>query len=544
MPTLKIDGQEVTAPPGATILQAAAQLGIEIPTFCYHPGLSVAANCRMCLCDTNKSPKPVPSCHAQVMDGMEVQTQSDRIVRTRKAVLEFILLNHPVDCPICDQAGECVLQDHYFKYSAEPSRLVHRKNHKAKAKVLGPDIMLDAERCILCTRCVRFCDEVAKEPQLDVVNRGEHSEITTFPGKVLDNPYAGNVVDICPVGALTSRDFRFRTRVWMLQSERSVCPECARGCSIRVDTFENVPRRYKPVHNPEVNQWWMCDDGRKSYARWLETRMEGPTLVADGKRFATNTQRVLDDAARALGAAPKARVALVVTPWLTNEDAYVVAKLAAGPLAGARVYMGGRQPGIEDAILRRADRNPNRLGVETILAGLGVQVLPLDAYRAAGVDAVVVFGDQIEAGASTLSEIVQAPTRVVVGLFKNVWWDLATHFLPARTHVEKDGTYTNFEGIVQHVRRAVTAASTCKSEGWYALKLGQALGLALDFATPAAIFAALAGSAVVAGGKPNPFAGLDHGALGDFGARLGSGAPAAPAAPAAVGEAAAVGGAR
>ena len=512
MPTLKIDGREVTVDPGTTILQAAETLGIDVPTFCYHPGLSIAANCRMCLVDSNKSPKPVPACHATVMDGMEVQTQSDRIKKTRKAVLEFILLNHPVDCPICDQAGECVLQDHYFKYSAQPSRLFHRKQHKSKAKVLGPDIILDAERCILCTRCVRFCDEVAKEPQLDVVNRGEHSEITTFPGKQLDNPYSGNTVDICPVGALTSRDFRFKTRVWMLQSERSVCPECSRGCNIRVDTFENTVRRIKPAYNQHVNKWWMSDTGRLAYHRYQENRMEGPTVIEGGRRFATSTQRALDAAARALSTGTKA---FVLTPWLTNEDAFVFAKLleAGGPLVGAKVYVGGRGPGVEDDILRKADKNPNSRGLATILAAKGIKTQPLSTFTA-NVQTVVVLGDDHHVGTDILDAIESVPNRIVMGAFKNDLWDLATVFLPTRTHFEKDGSYTNFEGRVQRIRRATTAAATSKSEGWYGLKIGQALGLSLDLQTPQAIFRALASEVA-------DFAGLSLDGLGDLGLVVG-----------------------
>jgi len=533
MPTLKIDGREVTVDPGTTILQAAETLGIEVPTFCYHPGLTVAANCRMCLVDSNKSPKPVPACHATVMDGMEVQTASERIKRTRKAVLEFILLNHPVDCPICDQAGECVLQDHYFRYSAQPSRLFHRKQHKSKAKVLGPDVILDAERCILCTRCVRFCDEVAKESQLDVVNRGEHSEITTFPGKQLDNPYAGNTVDICPVGALTSRDFRFKTRVWMLQSERSVCPECSRGCNVRVDTFENVVRRVKPAHNPLVNKYWMSDAGRLAYRNYLEGRMEGPTLIEPNgqtpRRFATATQKALDAAARALSGA-RSGIAVVLTPWLTNEDAFVYAKLleAGGPLHGAQVYRGGRGPGFEDAILLRADKNPNRVGLMTILAAKGITAQPLASFKAAGVTTVVVLGDNHEVGEDTLQALASVPNRIVIGAFKNAFWDLATIFLPGRIHWEKDGSFTNFEGQVQRIRRAQTAAATCKSEGWYGLKLGQALGLPLDLGTPQAIFRALASE--VPG-----FAGMGLDSLGEHGVRLGAGLPAVPATSSALG---------
>lgn len=519
MPTLKIDGREVTVEPGRTILQAAEVLGIEIPTFCYHPGLSIAANCRMCLVDITKDPakpqKLVPACHAQVGDGMEVSTQNDRVQKTRKSVLEFILLNHPVDCPICDQAGECVLQDHYFKYSAQPSRLFHRKQHKAKAKVLGPDIILDAERCILCTRCVRFCDEVAKTPQLEVINRGEHSEITTFPGTQLDNPYAGNVVDICPVGALTSRDFRFRTRVWMLQATRSVCPECSRGCTTRVDTFENVPRRYKPLHNPKVNDFWMCDEGRGSYANYLEGRMEGPTWTAPGsKRQVATVSQVVEQAAQKLGAAARHEIAVVVTPWFTNEDAWLVSRLVAGPLAGAKVYLGGRASGSDDAILRKADKNPNRKGVEAIFSAAGIKLQPFADATFSGVTVALVFGDNHTTDDAFFTRLAAVPARIMVGSFKNRFWDAATTFLPARIHWEKDGSFTNFDGVVQRISRAVQASATAKSDGWYAMKLAQQLGLGLDFATPKAIFAAMTA-------EVPEFGGLRFDALGDFGKRFG-----------------------
>ncbi len=519
MPTLTIDGREVTVEPGKTILQAAEVLGIEIPTFCYHPGLSIAANCRMCLVDITKDParpmKLVPACHAQVSDGMTVSTQNDRVTATRKSVLEFILLNHPVDCPICDQAGECVLQDHYFKYSAQPSRMFHRKQHKPKAKVLGPDIILDAERCILCTRCVRFCDEVAKAPQLEVINRGEHSEITTFPGTVLDNPYAGNVVDICPVGALTSRDFRFRTRVWLLQASRSVCPECSRGCTTRVDTFENVPRRYKPLHNPKVNQYWMCDEGRGSYAQYLDGRMEGPTVVGEnGRRGIATVAQVVEAAAQAIAGVARSEIAVVVSPWFSNEDAWLVAKLLAGPLAGAKVFMGGRADGQGDDILRQADRNPNRKGVETILEALGLKATPLKDASFAGAKVALVFGDNHATDAGFFDRLAAVPTRIVVGAFKTPFWDAATIFMPARIHWEKDGSFVNGDGVVQRLNRAVQAAATAKSDGWYAMRLAQHLGLAIDFSTPRAIFSALANEVPA-------FAGMTLDTLGDFGIAFG-----------------------
>jgi len=520
MPTLTIDGQEITVDPGTTILQAAEQIGIEIPTFCYHPGLTIVANCRMCLVETNKSPKPLPACHAQVMDGMEVWTDNEEMQKTRKSVLEFILLNHPVDCPICDQSGECVLQDHYFRYSAQPSRLTHRKQHKAKAKPLGPDVMLDAERCILCTRCIRFCDEVAKESQLTIAHRGEKSEITTFPGEQLDNPYAINTVDICPVGALTSRDFRFRTRVWLLSSEESVCPECERGCKIRVDTFENTVRRYKPEHNPKVNDWWMCDAGRLSYRDYLEGRMEGPTVLGkDGRRFATGVAGAIEDAVLALQAAGGSeRVAVIVTPWLTNEDAFLFGRLLRGPLVSARVYLGGRAVGEGDDILIRPDKNPNRAGVTAILGGMGVSLRPLAELSLDGIETVVVVGDQHDLDPIQLAAIEAVPRRVVMGTHIGPLWKAATTFLPARLHWEKDGTFTNFEGVVQRLRRAIRASGTCKSEGYFAMKLTQAFGDSTSYASPAEIFAGL--------GEVAPeFAGLRYAHLGPHGHKLGDPLP-------------------
>ena len=537
MPTLKIDGREITVDRGTSVLEAAKALGIQIPTFCYHPGLSKPANCRMCLVEMTvrgrPAPKPQPACHAQVADEMEVFTDTEHIQQTRKSVLEFILLNHPVDCPICDQAGECVLQDHYFKYSHQQSRLGHTKVHKAKAKRLGPDIMLDAERCILCTRCVRFCDEIAGQSQITVAHRGEHSEITTFPGEELDNPYAGNVVDICPVGALTSKDFRFRTRVWLLQSAESVCPECSRGCKIRVDTFQNVARRFKPAHNPRINDWWMCDDGRRACSRWSEDRAEGPAAPVDGKRRVVSVGHALQAAIDLLRGKPAARVGLVLTPWLTNEDAWLVARLAAEALPGCRVYLGGRADGEQDEILRRADKNPNSRGVQLMLQAHGVGWQPLDAFSADGLDTLLVLGDQLELGEERLEAFGKVPHRVVAGLFLGpLWRDVATIFLPARSLFEKLGTVTNSDGHVQRLDQAIVPSGTCKSEGWYALELAKALGvseLAEAYRRPEDIFADLAR-------RVPGFAGMTWDGLRPHGIVLGAATDASaserPAAPA------------
>ncbi|HVI96714.1 MAG TPA: 2Fe-2S iron-sulfur cluster-binding protein, partial [Anaeromyxobacter sp.] len=265
--TATIDGREVVAKPGTTVIEAAKSLGIEIPYYCYHKRLSIAANCRMCLVEMSNAPggKLMPACQMPMAEGITVKTETPRVKDQQRATLEFLLLNHPVDCAICDQAGECKLQDYYMKYDHEPSRLDVPKVQKGKRVPLGPMVTLDQERCILCTRCVRFMREVAKNPQLGVAERGNESFITTFPGQPLDDPYAGNVVDICPVGALTSTDFRFRGRVWFMSSARSICTGCSRGCNTFLDYLNDTTYRYRPRENDAVNQEWMCDQGRLSY---------------------------------------------------------------------------------------------------------------------------------------------------------------------------------------------------------------------------------------------------------------------------------------
>jgi NADH-quinone oxidoreductase subunit G len=273
MPKLTIDGKEITVEPGTKVIEAIKRLGIFIPHYCYHPGLSIAGNCRICMVDVEKSPKPQIACNTDCADGMVVRTDTDRAKETRRHVLEFLLINHPLDCPVCDQAGECWLQDYYMRFGLYDARFYEQKVKKPKAVPIGPTVMLDAERCILCSRCVRFSDEITKTSELGIVNRGDHSEIAVHPDKELNNKYSGNVVDICPVGALTDRDFRFKCRVWYLKKADSICPGCARGCNTEIHYNLDRPQhgggdrvmRLKPREYPEVNQWWMCDAGRYGY---------------------------------------------------------------------------------------------------------------------------------------------------------------------------------------------------------------------------------------------------------------------------------------
>src|SRR2546423_2205930 len=266
MPKFILNDQEVEAQPGQTIIQAAEDHGVEHPKYCYASGLPIDGNCRMCLVEVEKMPKLPPACTTVVSEGMVVRSANERVKTAVRGVLEFLLINHPIDCPVCDQAGECKLQDYYMDYDEAPSRFpLAEKNRKGKALDVGSDVMLDQERCILCARCTRFFDEVTKTSELAIYERGDHCEIELAPGKVLDNPYSGNVVDICPVGALTSRDFRFRARVWYLERADSVCGACANGCNIEIYHREGRIYRFQPRRNLAVNQYWMCDAGRLSY---------------------------------------------------------------------------------------------------------------------------------------------------------------------------------------------------------------------------------------------------------------------------------------
>src|SRR5690554_5670038 len=355
MPKVTINGTEIEVEKGTTILRAAAQAGYEVPHFCYHPALSIPANCRMCLVEIEGAWKLAPSCYSQITDGMVVHTKSERVIKAQKAVLEFILINHLVDCPICDQAGECKLQDYYMAYDAQESRLRTEKTAKVKVFPIGPEVLYDGERCILCTRCVRFCEEITGTNELTIVQRGVAAEIRAFPGRSLDNPYSVCTADICPVGALTSRDFRFKCRVWLLSSTDSVCTGCSNGCNIHLEHFRNEVQRYRPRFNPEVNDYWMCDAGRLSYKAIHTDRLTSP--MSNGAEL--NWHGVSGTAADKLGRAieDKGSIGFVVSPQASCEDLYLAKRFASEVLGAQRIYVGGNPDGFEDDFLIKADKN-------------------------------------------------------------------------------------------------------------------------------------------------------------------------------------------
>jgi NADH-quinone oxidoreductase subunit G len=487
--TLTIDGRPVSVPKGTNVLEAARGLGLDISAFCYHPGLSVVAQCRQCLVSVEGNPKLQPSCQQVVAEGMVVKTADPQSTLARAQMLEFTLKNHPVDCPICDKAGECTLQKLYFEHDNADSRVDVPKVRKPKVVDLGPHIVLDAERCILCSRCIRVCDEVAGQHQLEFAYRGDHQVLGTAPGAVLDNPYSMNTVDVCPVGALTAKDFRFTLRAWELNATPSVCNGCATGCNMEIHHREGQTFRLVPRHNPEVNAFWMCDEGRYTYHELRAKRLVAPAV--DG--LPASWDAALAEAVRRLEpllTGGRDRLGVVLSAVHGNEDNYALARLA--EIWGIeRLYVAGRNPVPEraDDILRDADVNPNRRGVKAIeeTAG-GVAALESDLLAGA-LDGLVVLGHELplSAEATTRAEGLKALVAIAaheVGLVGR-----AHVALPAAAWAEVAATVTNRQGKVQRLHPAYPPPGVALPAWQIVVRLAQATNAALGWDHVRKVFA-------------------------------------------------------
>lgn len=490
MVTVTIDGKAHQFPRGTNLLEACNEVGAEIPFFCYHPGLSSPAVCRQCLVEVKGASKPVPSCYTPVADKMEVATRSEKALDVRRQMLELTLLNHPIDCPICDKAGECLLQKHYFDWDAKLARNEGIKVRKDKVVDVGKHIVLDQERCILCTRCIRVCDEVAKSPDLVMAHRGDHEVLTTAPGRRLDNPYSLNTVDVCPVGALTAKDFRFAMRAWELYQTPSVCPGCATGCSIEVHASREQIYRLVPRPNPAVNGHWMCDEGRFTYKDVQRRRVVVPQVASAPVAW----DRALDEAASRLRAAldeEPGAVAVVLSASSTNEDLYAAARLAFDHLKIERAYLARRDDGWRDDILVSADKNPNTAGAKAVG---GARLRPLGDLgrdvKAGGIKALLVMGEDGVLGGNGVGglHLEGVGTLVVLASHGGAVVEAAHVVLPIAAWAEVDGTFTNRKGLVQRIRAAVPPAGDALP-GWEAVAhLGQKLGAAMDWTSPKQVF--------------------------------------------------------
>lgn len=497
--TLTIDGIKVTVPKGTNILEAAETLGTRVPHYCYHPGLSAPAQCRLCLVQVEGAPKLLPSCVTTVAEGQVVHTQSEPALAGRRGVLEFYLNNHPLDCPICDQSGECKLQDYVHAEGREHGRGKEPKRVFGRDD-FGGDVLFYGDRCVMCTRCVRFMNEKAQDPRLTVVERGNRSVIDTFFEEGLEgSPYSGNIVDICPVGALVSKDFLHKARAWDLDHTPSICPNCSQGCNIDLHVRDNLVQRLKPRSNPEVNEHWMCDYGRHRY-EWMNRsdRIETPHLAsADGLR-PSGWSEAFDSVVTALveGAGP---VKAVASPHASNEDLAALAALVT-KLGGGEILF--RSPEADEEIpmpgfsrlARRRDLSPNRKGAELLgmkrvgePTGLG----GLDAL-AGHMGTLIVLGDELDDLPADFGK--NAKLYLYLGSHPTRAASSADVVLPITTFAEQEGSFTNFEGRVQRFWPALRAPGEARP-AWSVLSgIVEALGGGESPDLPSDAFAAAAGA--------------------------------------------------
>ena len=492
---VKVDGREVEVPKTTpdpitgkpiptTMIQACSAVKVDVPHYCYHPRLPVAGNCRMCLVEFGtpamgpdrkpvmnpdgtpkiaKSPRPAIACATPISPGMEIYTNTPAVKQMREGVLEFLLINHPLDCPICDQAGECKLQEYSVDYGKAESRFVEPKVHKPKRVELGPRIALDDERCILCTRCIRFTKDIVGDDALGIVNRGSYNTLTAFPGKVFDNNYTLNTVDICPVGALTSKDFRFKMRVWFLKENNSLCTSCATGCNTIVGSREDVMYRYEPRENDAVNSTWMCYYGRLNY-KWINRAdMLSEVRVVRGEGRGWNG--ALKEISDLLNKAAQSSVAIIASARQTNEELFLLKKLAAK--LGA-VTDSIPRTGESDKLLLNADRNPNSNGAR--LTGIcpdkmGEQIPQIAKGIEQGtIKTLIVFGEDITKHGIGAALLGKLETLIVSDILPSETAKLAHYLLPGCAHVEKRGTFTNAKGRVQKFMKALEPRGNARPE--------------------------------------------------------------------------------
>lgn len=517
MPLLEIDGKPVETPAGMNLIEAARLLNVEIPHYCYHAGLTVVGSCRMCQVEVEISGRKsiAIACNTKAADGMKITTRSEVVHKLRQSVLEFYLQHHPLDCPICDDAGECDLQNYYMEHGLHDSRMpLAEKKHKHKVMDVGPNIVLDSERCVLCTRCVRFCREITGTGELGVFGHGRDAELLNVPGKILDNDYAGNVVDVCPVGALTDKDFRFKRRVWYMKRTASICTGCSRGCNIFVDwetdrRYKDPQRRIqrlKPRYNRLVNEWWMCDQGRYGYHSVDEAnRLLSPMTKSQSNGHALSVDEVITKiAARVESAIEKqgpGSVAVIASASSSNEDLFLLNRLFIDKLKvqNIDVTFGFEAKGKEDELLKKSDLAPNRRGA------LELQVKPWGGEGQGGDDliAAAIEGEFevviiVRHDLSTaMSEKDFAKLRRNTGYIaylsshENGLTEVADDVVPIAMWAEREATYTNFQGRVQKTARPFDPAGLAIPEWEVWKKFGEIAGVELNFSDVRDVFNAI-----------------------------------------------------
>lgn len=485
MVEITIDGRKISVPAGTNLIEAAKMAGIDIPHYCYHKDLSIAGNCRMCQCEVKGRPKLEIACNTTAQAGMEVSTHlsSQVVADAQAATLEFILINHPLDCTVCDQSGHCKLQDYHYEYNARPSRFVEDKVNKVKAEPLGPNVILDGERCIMCTRCIRFCDEVTKTSELGMLNRGDKSVIAINQGKELDNALSGTVVDLCPVGALTHRNWRFNSRIWYTDQFDSICTGCSTGCNVKVAVRDNEVVQVKARYNGAVNKEWLCDEGRYGFQRFQPIeRLNNPSV----KRVVTEWDKALDSFKSIKGE----ETLVFVSPDLTLEEYWLLKKFLDRDIQKFKSVVAYRERTLSDVekILVSPDYASNFRAAQLFgLAGENPEaeyVEALSKLKAGGVERVLLAGERSILVPDRTPEVMAGISRAItsIGILADASSLLAAAaqtLLPEKTCLEKAGIMVNRKMRLQFVERLLNSPSNALPM-WQILnqassKLGQEL---------------------------------------------------------------------
>lgn len=466
--TLTIDGKKVSVPKGTNLIEAAKMIGVEVPHYCYHPDLSIAGNCRMCQVEVKGRPKLEIGCNCTALEGMEVSTQqtSQKVADAQAATLEFILINHPLDCTVCDQAGHCKLQDYHYEYNARSSRFIEEKEHKVKAEVLGPHVILDGERCIMCTRCIRFCEEVTETNELCMLNRGDKSVIAVHQDNPLDNPLSGSVVDLCPVGALTHRDWRFNTRIWFTDRKNSICTGCSTGCNVQVATRDNQVVQVKARYNKEVNKEWLCDEGRYGFMRF---QPESRILRAQS----INKELTLELAIKELSKLKATEAIVFVAPDLSYEDYSVIKSWLEQDIKPKEVVLAYRQRKLTEteARLISPDYAANFRGAlfSGLIKGVDSEVqleaqyiAALERLSTASVKSVLFIGDRSLTALDISTGLTDSVKQIAFSAFlgsdsNHALKQVCSLVIPIRTPLEVSGLMINRSARLQYMDRLLEA---------------------------------------------------------------------------------------
>jgi NADH-quinone oxidoreductase subunit G len=486
MLNVQVDGEWRQFPKGTRLIEACMKSGHFIPHYCYHPKLSSPGNCRMCLVELGMpkmtperkpvlgadghpeiswSPRPAISCATEISEGMAVRTESPLAQECRKGVMEFLLINHPLDCPICDQAGECRLQEFSVEFGNGESRFVEEKVKKPKRVDIGPRIVLDDERCILCSRCIRFMQEIAHDDVLGLVNRGSHTTLTVYPGKKLDNNYSLNTVDICPVGALTSKDFRFSMRVWFLRETKSIDVNCGNGTNILIGSRENIIYRITPRENDFVNSCWMPDSHRLNF-HYVNSSQRLKEPIIKGEDLPTSWPRAIRTAAEQLIAYPNA-TAMIASARMTNEELFLARRLA--DTLNIELFDVLPRPQEGDGFLISDDGNPNTLGAKLIALATGRMPEIVLGVSSGTIKSLLVLGEDACDCGIPEQDLRRLEFLVVTGILPNRSTAAATVLLPSASWAEKRGSMINIKGRLQRLNQAISSPGKARDD-WEILR--------------------------------------------------------------------------